>query len=163
MGKQRLSSVKSVLCTFFFVEEVFLFAPHVGRCELVRVSSIANVCGPSGCRKERKPTMFQAYLGTAGGLELALLLLQWVCLLLGSLWHLRDSETRHTHAYTHTQYTGSDDDVQPGCAEEPPQHYLVPGEHSDSGWRSGAVGSYYQLPVHHISPSVKCSAALQLS
>lgn len=38
----------------------------------------------------------------------------------------------HTLAQTQT-YADTDDDVQPGCAEEPPQHYLTPGEHRDSG------------------------------
>lgn len=37
----------------------------------------------------------------------------------------------------HTQIragTDDDDDVQPGCVEELPQHYTVPGKHSsDSG------------------------------
>lgn len=46
-------------------------------------------------------------------------------------------ETRRQDARNHTQVhsgTDDDDDVQPRCAEEPPQHSTVPGKRSsDSG------------------------------
>lgn len=44
-------------------------------------------------------------------------------------------EARRQDAHEHTQtHAGTDDDVQPGCVEEPPQHYTLPGKHSsDSG------------------------------
>lgn len=43
------------------------------------------------------------------------------------------SQTRHTDTHTHTWCIGTDDDVLPRCVAEPPQHYTLPGERSDSG------------------------------
>lgn len=51
-----------------------------------------------------------------------------------TLWdEARTRALARTHS-THTQtYADTDDDVLPGCAEEPPQHYLTPGKERDSG------------------------------
>lgn len=59
-----------------------------------------------------------------------------LCLFVAQEFAGPTGETRRQDAQKHTQiHAGTDDDdVQPGCVEEPPQHYTVPGKHnSDSG------------------------------
>lgn len=107
--------------------------------ELLPESSIPNVCVPArmpGGRRSRRRSGFiwvQAGRSRADSIVAAA---TFVCSLVSSR-HLRRSGTRHalarTHS-THTQtYADTDDDVLPGCAEEPPQHYLTPGKERDSG------------------------------
>lgn len=58
-----------------------------------------------------------------------------LCLFVAQEFAGATGEARRRDAQKHRQtHAGTDDDVQPGRVEEPPQHYTVPGKHSsDSG------------------------------
>lgn len=72
----------------------------------------------------------------------------------------RQDAQKHTQIHAGTDDDDDDDDVQPGCVEEPPQHYTVPGKHSSDSQQFDGI--YHQPPPqHNVSPGKGTAQTLQ--
>lgn len=83
-------------------------------------------------QRKRKPTTFPGLFANSGGTRVGSIVAA-VCLFVAREFARASREPRRRDTQTHTQCTGTDDDVLPRCVAEPPQHYTLPGERSDSG------------------------------